>query len=164
MSERPRPQTPPTPSDLSSGTRAIDTPDGNGDRAETPDLTDYTGEEATLVAFVPAESIESARFLSWVTLNDGIDVVLVTDARRGAAGRDAVLPRVNVPVLVDLDGVAAREYGVDFDDMSEGTIVLIDSTDRIRQTWSTDVDPLDVYATVKRQLELDHPTDGADTR
>lgn len=169
MSERPRSErrpAPRTPADRSSETRAVDVPgpgtDGDGEEIHSP--TDYTGEAATLLAFVPEESIEGARFLSWLNLTDGIDVVLVSDTRCSARDADSLLAKGDVPLVGDPDGVVAREYGVDFDDLSTGTIVLIDSTDRIRQTWSTDIDAIDIYVTVKRQLEIDHSTDGADSR
>jgi hypothetical protein len=164
MSERPRPPTPGAPSDPPSETRAVDTREANGDGGDIHSPTDRADGEATLVAFVREESIESARFLSWLNLNDGIDVLLVSDTRGSALDADSLLAKGDVPVVADPDGFVADEYGVDFDDLSTGTIVLIDSTDHIRQTWSTDIDPMDIYVTVKRQLEIDHPTDGGDTR
>lgn len=147
-----------------SGTTTVHTPGADGDGEESHSLIGHTGEGATLLAFVPEESIESARFLSWLNLNDGIDVLLVSDTRCSALDADSLLAKGEVPVIGDPDGFVAGEYDVDFDDLSTGTIVLIDSTDRVRQTWSTDIDPMDIYATVKRQLELDHSTDGAETR
>lgn len=137
--------------------------DGDDGRLRRP--TDYSGEGIALVAFVPAESIESATFLSWLNLEEDVDVMLVSDARPSAAESNSILAKGNVPMLVDPDGFVAREYGVDFDDLSEGTVVLVDSTKQIRQTWSTDIDPMDIYVTVRRHLELDLlPAEEADTR
>lgn len=115
-------------------------------------LNDYTDEGVTVVAFFPRESIEQADFLAWLRLTDSVDVLLVSDAQCSTFEHWSALDELTVPVLGDPDGTVAGEYGVDYEETAGGAVVLIDSAGRIRDSWHSDIDPMDVYVAVKRQL------------
>ena len=128
-------------------------------------LQEYTGDGVTIVAFVPAGSIRKARFLAWLTLTNGIDALVVSNYRPSAPERAEMATEVRVPVLADADGSIARTYGFDYSRTAGGRILLIDSTNRIRQVWTGQIDPTDVHRAAKRHLDrsveliLDSATD-----
>jgi peroxiredoxin len=126
-------------------------------------LREYTGEGVTIVAFVPAESIRKARFLAWLTLTDGVDAFVVSNYRSSAPDRTEMAIELCVPILDDADGSAARAYGFDYDRMTGGRVLLIDSTNRIRRVWTGRIDPDDVHRAAKRHLDqnVESPLDDA---
>ena len=69
--------------------------------------------------------------------------------------RATVASELRVPMLVDPDGAVASEYGVRYEEATNGRFVLLDSTNQIRQTWTGDTDPTDVYLSAQRHLSAD---------
>lgn len=116
-------------------------------------LREYTGEGVTIVAFVPTESIRKAKFLAWLTLTDGIDALVVSNDSSSAPDRTEMATELRVPVLADADGSVAKTYGFDYDRTAGGRVVLIDSTNRIRQVWTDPIDPADIHRAAKRHLD-----------
>ena len=116
-------------------------------------LREYTGEGVTIVAFVPTESIQKARFLAWLTLTDGIDALVVSNYRSSSPDRTEMATELRVPVLADADGSVASAYGVDYDRTAGGRVLLIDATNRIRRVWTGPIDPADVHRAAKRHLD-----------
>jgi peroxiredoxin len=118
-------------------------------------LREYMGEGVTVVAFVPWQSIRNAKFLAWLNLTDGIDALVVSNGRRSTVECATGASELRVPVFVDPDGAIAREYGVRYEEATDGRLVLVDSTNRVRQTWTGGTDPTEVYLSAQRHLNAD---------
>jgi hypothetical protein len=116
---------------------------------------EYTDGGVTIVAFVPWQSIRNAKFLAWLNLTDGIDALVVSKGQRSTVECEGIASELRVPIQVDPDGAVASECGVGYDEKTDGRFVLLDSTNRIRQTWAGDTDPTDVYLSVQRHLNAD---------
>jgi peroxiredoxin len=120
-------------------------PGTNGGDGALYRLSDFTDHGVTLVGFVAAESLASVAYLAWLDLVDGVDVVLVSDRKCTALDPRRSGVSLGVPLLGDPSGVVAARYGAPFDG-TPGTLVLVDAEERVQRVWSTEADPMEVYA------------------
>ena len=118
-------------------------------------LGDYTREGVTVIGFFGRESLEAARPLSWLTFDDDIDVLVVSDAECSELSGEAMENSFGFPLLGDPEQSVAVEYGADLDAMDTGSVFLVDSSEYIRRRWEDRLDAMAVYDAATMLMERD---------
>lgn len=127
-------------------------------------LNDYTNEGVTIIGFFGEEALEDARPLSWLTFDDDIDVLVVSDAECSTLSSEAHDNQFGFPLLGDPERSVAAEYGADLDEPDTGNVYLVDSSECIRRTWEGSLNAMDVYDAATKLMDADSnlTTRGAD--
>lgn len=114
----------------------------------------HVDEGCVVLEFVAVERLEETRFLDWFQCLDSVEVYIISNASQRNRRPDELLGAQYVPILDDLDGHVASAYGVDYRIDEPGTIMLVDSDGRIRQTWEGTAHPTSINEHVR-----EHSTD-----
>jgi peroxiredoxin len=127
-------------------------------------LQEFIGDRVTIVGFADENSLQNMEFLTWIELANNIDTVVVSNSQYSTLRRSKVARELPVPVLADPQERIAKRYQFASEEFERCQVLLIDSSHRIRQTWSDRPDPKQIYATAQGFLETENPDKRRDNK